>query len=306
MSARRRRSASRRREPARALDVGGEIAVAELNQVGAAERGQRRHEVPRLVAPAPAALRIGRGRPACRARCRRRARCAARDGLKSSPVLTTIGEPPGPDRRRARAPAWRRRRRRESATYAAGGGGGGSPEQVLALAAGPAPRRRGARRSQVSPRTVTAGRASAASPITARRPRDRVGEARPRSPPAAGRTDRSRRAGPTATAPPRRRWRGRRCRAPGAADAVGDDDADVGAEVRVEARLRAPARWRPGRAGSSSTRSACPDASRFDWSMPALAMTRPRRCATISTSGRGAITSPTRAGSPPPGARPCR
>ena len=46
------------REPPRALDMGGEIAVAELEPGLAAERRERRHEGPGLVAPAPAALRI--------------------------------------------------------------------------------------------------------------------------------------------------------------------------------------------------------------------------------------------------------
>ncbi len=47
-----------RRQPPRTLDMGGEIAVAELEPGLAAERAQCCHEVPRLVAPAPAAFGV--------------------------------------------------------------------------------------------------------------------------------------------------------------------------------------------------------------------------------------------------------
>src|SRR5437879_12676292 len=45
-----------RGEPALALNVGGEIAVAELEPGLAAERRERRHEGPGSVAPSPAPL----------------------------------------------------------------------------------------------------------------------------------------------------------------------------------------------------------------------------------------------------------
>ena len=47
-----------RRAPSRTLDMGGEIAVAQRKPSLAAERRERSHERPCLVAPAPAALRV--------------------------------------------------------------------------------------------------------------------------------------------------------------------------------------------------------------------------------------------------------
>ena len=45
--------------PARPLDMGGEIAVTQVEPALAAELCQRRHEIPRLPDAAPAGLRIG-------------------------------------------------------------------------------------------------------------------------------------------------------------------------------------------------------------------------------------------------------
>ena len=106
-----------------------------------------------------------------------------------------------------------------------------------------------------------------------------------------GPTGPSRRAGPTATARRRRRWRARPCRA-----------ATPGRRCRRRSRrcrLRKCASSRSlrrralssGACGSSSTRRPWSSAPRFDWSMPALAMTKPCRVATISTFGLARITS---------------
>ena len=67
------------REPPRALDMRGEVAVAELEPGLAAERRERRHERPGLVAPAPAALAYRRARRARTSACRCRARSTGRD-----------------------------------------------------------------------------------------------------------------------------------------------------------------------------------------------------------------------------------
>ena len=47
-----------RLEPARALEMNGKVAIAKAEPVLAAERGERLHERPRLVAPAPSELRV--------------------------------------------------------------------------------------------------------------------------------------------------------------------------------------------------------------------------------------------------------
>ena len=185
-----------------------------------------------------------------------------------------------------RAPAWRRRRRPTA------------PPRRRGLT-GTGPRRPGARARaaglagaiQLSPRTSTTGCASSPWPMTSdAADSDLVGEARD-----ADLQRATEQVGIAAQVEQRgqsRRTDRDSCgaAAPGAAEAVGDDHgqrhAEAGCELGAQ-MLGASGRDRSAAARRFSTPSVGPT---LDWSMPALAMTKPSRCSTISTLGRERTT----------------
>ncbi len=103
---------------------------------------------------------------------------------------------------------------------------------------------------------------------------DRVGEGRSGSPPARGRW---RSGSPRAVDQRGDAGRAERdadgAEPPGAAEAVGDDDADRSPPVRFEPRAQARAERRGRAAAAARARRGRPRLGTFEWSMPALAIT---------------------------------
>src|ERR1043166_1174800 len=93
-----------RRAPARALDMGGEVAVAELEPSLAAERRQRRHEGPSFLAPPPALLRIAHAGE----RVHERVEIGRNSEPKMLEVVARVGDDNQPLRRHDAAQAQRK------------------------------------------------------------------------------------------------------------------------------------------------------------------------------------------------------
>ena len=210
--ARRRRSASRRRASRRVRSTCvARSPSPSLNQVGPAELARARcMKVQVSLAPAPAGLlvdeageRIERGVDVGRDVQPQVLEVVAGVDDDGEPLAQQLRQPErqlgAADAARERDVAWRASR--------------GSSEQVLGL--GPHQRRRRAAPARSSRARAPArpGGPPPPRPWPARRRRRPHRQTRPRSPPAAGRTGPSRRAGPTARARRPRRWRARPCRA---------------------------------------------------------------------------------------------
>ena len=274
-------------EPPRALDMGREIAVAEVEPGLAAEASQRLHKGPGLVAPAPAELRIveaGEG-----------VEQGVDIGRDREPQMLEIVAGIGDDGQRAG---------RQDAIEA---------ERQLGAADPARQRKHKTLRPAHRKRSCSTGRTKAAAGMVRRGP----GEA-------AHQHDRYRLVGLTHQQPRGggdlvgkagfghqqfpsekvrvaaqidecRQSRGTdrhadRALAPRPAKAVADDDADADCRRRPSDAAARLAAEPSGSTGSSSTRSPPSLAATFEWSMPALAMTKPRRCSTISRPGRWRTT----------------
>ena len=228
-------------QPPRALDVRREVAVAEPEPGLAAERLQRRHEGPGLVAPAPAALRMVEPGE----RVDQRVEVGRDREAEMLEIVAGIGDDgeraAARATRRGRAPAWRRRCRRTARRTRCDA------------------RRRHRNRSSLAGRTSVARRgrrrrpAKAAhehdrprlrrpGPSAARRPRRSRRRSRPRST-CSGRPKRSGAAAQVDAAPAgrRRRARCRPCRAARPAEAVVDDDRRCRRRTLRRARARSAA-----------------------------------------------------------------
>ena len=275
------------REPHGAVYVGGEIAVAQLEPRRSAQARHRLHEGPGLVAPAPAGLRVDEAGRAYRAWCRHRARCEP----QVLEVVAGVDDDGEPLAQQARKP-----QRQLGAADAArernvGGGPRGSSEQVLAPWAAPAP-------TQGAP-----GRSSRA------RAPGRPGGPRPPRPWPAPRWRQPHRRTPTSVTSsgrPARSFSPRRSHSDGtpaapmarptvpsrqALPTLSERMTPISTPKCASSRsLRARA-LSSGACGSSRTRRPWSSAPRLDWSMPALAITKPWRVATISTLGLARTTS---------------
>ena len=273
-------------EPAGALDMGREIAVAEPEPGLAAERFERRHEGPGLVAPAPAGLRIVEPGEGVEQACRYRARSTARDARNRRRYWRRPSARRAAARGRGRAPAWRRRSPPDSASTRPAVRR--SSEQVLLR-----------RADQVGGRRFRRGPGEAAH----QHHRHRLRRPGPCSSEAAAAISSAKpisvtsqlaaeQVGLAAQIDQRRQPGGAdrdadRAAAPRPAEAVADDDARSARRrrsIRSLAQDRRPSA--SGSTGSSSTRSAPSSGATLEWSMPALAITKPSRCSTIIRSGR--------------------
>ena len=214
------------------------------------------------------------------------------------------GEPVAQEPAPGRATAWRRRRRRRAPRI---GARPSLAHRNRSSRLGPDQRRRRPRRrrsSRARARAPRAGLGRLAHDQHGRR-RHRIGKAD------LGHLQRPARQVLLAAPVPQRRHAGRAdgepdgAEPPGAADAVGDDDADVGAEMRVEPLLEAP------RAGVGVLRQqqhapAVVLGSEVRLVDAGIGHHQAVRVATISTLGLARSTSVASPGWPRPGARPCR